>query len=152
MGDELGFVEYARLYSQLGWALVPLDGKAPHFRNWPNTTPDAPELAAGKWNAWGEKYNMGVVLGPSGLAVLEDDSDDGRAWLLQLFGGRLPQVPTVESGGRSLHLYFHDGGYKPAARGGLELRCGAQQVVVPPSVHPVSGRAYRWLIPPWAAT
>jgi hypothetical protein len=89
---------------------------------------------------------MGVVLGPSRLAVLEYDTDQARERLLELFGGEWPAVPTVESGsGRSRHFYFADEGYKASSRDGLELRCGAQQVVVPPSEHPETGRPYRWL-------
>jgi DNA-binding HxlR family transcriptional regulator len=139
------FVEAARRYSELGWALVPLEGKAPHQRRWQEARPEEPELAAGKWSKWGERFNMGVVLGPSGLAVIENDTAEGEEKLLELFGGGLPNVPIVRSGGRSLHLYFSDEGCKPASRDGLELRCGRQQVVLPPSVHPETGREYLWL-------
>lgn len=142
------FVAAARRYSGLGWALVPLNGKVPRSRQWQTTTPDAPELAAGKWAEWGKRYEMGVPLGPSGLAVLEDDTKEGRAKLVELLGGELPRVPTVKSGGRSTHLYFLDRGYEPASRDGLELRCDRQQCAVPPSVHPETGREYVWIVPP----
>jgi hypothetical protein len=100
---------------------------------------------AGKWSSLGERLNIGILLGASGLAVVEPDTDAARARLLELLGGELPQVPIVESGGRSLHLYFADAGYANGARDGLELRSGLQQVVAPPSVHPETGRLYRWL-------
>jgi archaellum biogenesis ATPase FlaH len=145
------FAEHARRYSGFGWALIRLNGKVPRSQQWQTVTPDASELAAGKWAEWGKRYDMGVPLGPSRLAVLEDDTPEGRAQLLDLLGGELPQVPTVKSGGRSTHLYFLDEGYEPASRGGLELRCGRQQCAVPPSVHPRTGREYVWLVPPEAA-
>jgi hypothetical protein len=145
------FVDHVRRYSELGWALVRLDGKQPVGRNWQQAQPQNPELAAGKWSQWGKRFNIGVVLGTSvpPLAVLEDDTDEGRVKLLELFGGELPRVPTVRSGGRSTHLYFLDEGYEPTSRDGIELRCGAQQVVVPPSLHPDTGCEYRWLVEPW---
>jgi Bifunctional DNA primase/polymerase, N-terminal len=147
-GRAAAFVAAARFYSALGWALIPLDGKEPRFRRWETTAPEAPDLAAGKWSEWGRRWNMGVVLGPSGLAVLEYDTEAAKAVLLELLGGDWPAVPTVSSGGRSRHLYFADTGLAPASRDGLELRCGRQQCVVPPSVHPGTGRKYEWVIAP----
>jgi hypothetical protein len=139
------FVAAARCYAERGWALIPLNGKEPRSRRWQTVIPEDPEFVAGRWSEWGRRHGMGVVLGPSGLAVIEDDLADGHAQLLDLFGGLLPPVPIVRSGGKSLHLYFLDDGLEPAVRNGLELRCGRQQVVLPPSVHPDSGRAYEWL-------
>jgi putative DNA primase/helicase len=143
------FVAAARSYSALGWALIPLKGKEPRSRRWQTAAPEDPELAAGKWAEWGKRWNMGVVLGSSGLAVIEYDTEAAKEKLLELLGGDWPAVPTVESGGRSRHLYFCDDGLEPAVRDGLELRCGRQQCVVPPSVHPVTGRTYEWVITPW---
>src|SRR5262249_19285472 len=100
------FVAAARSYSALGWALTPLNGKEPRSRRWQAAAPEDPELAAGKWAEWGKRWNMGVVLGPSGLAVLEYDSEAAKNVLLELLGGDWPVVPTVSSGGRSRHLYF----------------------------------------------
>jgi hypothetical protein len=142
------FSQHAYLYAALGWALIPLDGKEPRSRRWQTAQPEDPELAAGKWAEWGKRWNMGVVLGPSGLAVLEYDTETAKDVLLGLLGGDWPAVPTVSSGGRSRHLYFLDSGLEPASRDGLELRCGRQQCVLPPSVHPETGRAYEWVIAP----
>jgi hypothetical protein len=148
------FVAAADAYSRLCWALIRLDGKRPKAADWQNATPEPAELVAGKWSRWGERWNMGVVLGASGLVVVEPDTEEAQAVLLGLLGGELPSVPIVESGGKSLHLYFRDeGGQRNAAVDGLELRAGAQQVVLPPSVHPDTGRQYRWLDghEPWRA-
>jgi hypothetical protein len=142
------FVEAARVYSRLGWALVPLDGKKPRGRVWQTTQPCEPEYAAGLWSRLGKRSNLGVVLGTSGLAVLEYDTDPAREKLLELFGGEWPLTSTVNSGGRSRHFYFLDDGYKAASRDGLELRCGAQQCVLPPSEHPETGRLYEWQVTP----
>jgi Bifunctional DNA primase/polymerase, N-terminal/Primase C terminal 1 (PriCT-1)/AAA domain len=146
------FAEAARRLSELAWAVVPCEGKRPRGKSWQNEAPGPPEYVAGKWATWGERFNLGIVLGSSGLAVVEPDTPEAEAELRELLGGELPKTPTAQSGGRSLHLYFRDGGQGNASRGGLELRAGEQMVVAPPSVHPETGRPYRWLEgrEPWA--
>jgi hypothetical protein len=144
------FVEHARRYAELGWALIPLNGKVPRSRQWQQAAPEPPELVAGKWSHWGRQHGIGVNLGASGLAVLEDDTAEGRAKIVELLGEDLAAAPIVESGGRSQHRYYLDAGYENASsRDGLELRCGRQQCVLPPSTHPESKRPYRWLVEPW---
>lgn len=144
------FSAYARRYSELGWALIRLDGKKPRGSNWQATEPDEAENAAGKWAVWGEKHNMGVVLGSSGLAVVEADTPEALKRLKALLGGRAPRTPAVISGRGMPHLYFRDpGGLSKTARDGLELRLGRHQMVVPPSVHPDTGNPYVWRPAPW---
>ncbi len=139
------YVDAAYAYSGLGWALVPCDGKAPRGRDWQRTQPVEPDLAAGKWSQWGEHWNLGIVLGPSGLAVLDVDRDDAEEAVVELLGS-LPATPTVRTGSGRLHVYYRDpGGLEKRARDGFELRVGAHQVIAPPSVHPDTGTAYAWL-------
>ncbi len=148
-GEELAavFSTLARGYAELGWALVRLDGKVPKEREWQTSRPDPdPEHAAGLWHEWGQRWNLGIVLGPSRLAVVEYDTDEGGQKLLELFGGRPPQTPTVRTGRDRLHFYFTapENGQK-VARDGIELRLGPHQCAAPPSVHPDTGRRYHWL-------
>lgn len=154
MGDERAarFVEAARRYAELGWATVRADGKTPKGQGWQHAAPDPdPEHAAGAWSSWGERWNLGLVLGSSGLAVVEFDTEQAGERLLELLGGELPATPTVQSGSGRLHLYFRDSGHEHATRDGLELRTGAHFMVAPPSTHPDTGRPYEWLIEPWRA-
>jgi AAA domain/Bifunctional DNA primase/polymerase, N-terminal len=148
------FAEYARRCAERGFALIRLNGKVPKTADWEKTTPGPAEFAEGQWSRWGERYDMGVVLGTSRppLAVVEPDSPEAQEALLELLGGELPRAPVVRSGGKSLHLYFLDGGQGNASVNGLELRAGAQQCVLPPSIHPETGRPYTWLEghEPWA--
>jgi hypothetical protein len=146
------FVEHARRYSELGWALVRLDGKVPKGKDWQQERPDpSPEHAAGLWSQWGKRWNMGVVLGTSGLVVVEYDTDEAGTKLKELLGGELPLTPIAQTGRGRLHLYFKDAGLSKGARDGLELRAGPHQCVLPPSVHPETGQAYRWMdkLEPW---
>jgi Bifunctional DNA primase/polymerase, N-terminal/Primase C terminal 1 (PriCT-1)/AAA domain len=144
-GRVLPYAEAAHAYSGLGWALVPCDGKAPRGRDWQRTQPMEPDLAAGKWSQWGERWNLGIVLGPSGLAVLDVDRDDAEEAVVALLG-ELPETPICRTGSDRLHVYFRDpGGLEKRTRDGFELRVGAHQVIAPPSVHPDTGKAYGWL-------
>jgi hypothetical protein len=146
-GRPAEFVDYARGYGELGWALIRLNGKVPKGNGWQQTQPDPdPEHLAGLWNEWGKRHNVGVVLGQSGLAVAEYDTDAGGQKLLELFGGKPPLTPTVRTGSDRLHFYFRPpAGFEKRVREGIELRLGAHQCVLPPSEHPDTGKPYRWV-------
>lgn len=149
------FRELARRYSELGWALTRLDGKVPVERDWQKTTPGEPGNVAGRWAEWGKRHGMGVVLGASGLAVLEYDEEAARERFFDLLGGGLPATPVCRTGSGKLHAYFADpGGLQKVARDGLELRVGDHQCVVPPSLHPDTLDPYAWLDghEPWIVT
>jgi putative DNA primase/helicase len=140
------FAELSRRYSEVGWALTPLDGKVPVKRDWQKTAPGEPENIAGRWAEWGKRHGMGVVLRTSGLVVFEYDAEDARERFLELLGGELPATPICRTGRGFLHTYFADpGGLQKAARDGLELRVGEHQCVVPPTLHPDTGEPYEWL-------
>jgi hypothetical protein len=154
-GDKLAaaFVEHARRYSELGWAIVRVDGKKAKGDGWQQTQPDRDvEHTAGKWATWGSRWNMGVVLGPSGLAVVEYDTEQAGRKLLELLDGALPETPVALTGSGRHHLYFRaPSSVEKAARDGLELRVGAHMCVLPPSIHPTTGNGYRWMggLEPW---
>lgn len=139
-------VEHARRYADLHWALVRVEGKAPKGNGWQNTEPEPAELAAGKWSQW-SNWNMGVVCGPSHVAVLDVDLDDADAATLRLLNTEtLPATPIVRTGSGRLQVYFADpGGIEKSVRDGFELRVGPHMCVAPPSVHPETGKPYTWL-------
>ena len=149
------FVDDAYRLTELGWALIRLDGKVPRGKDWQRTQPlRDPHQAAGMWAEWGKRWNMGAVLGPSGLCVLEYDRPEAEPILLELVGGDWPTTPTARTGSGRRHLYFEapSNGATKAARDGLELRLGPHQCVVPPSDHPDTGRPYVWELglEPWS--
>jgi hypothetical protein len=153
-GDERVelFVEDARRYAELGWTTVSVDGKEARGRDWPKPRPTAPDFAAGLWSRLGKQWNIGVVLGPSGLVVLDVDvdSDSDGAALELLALQELPGTPIVRTGSGKLHIYFADpGGLHKKAKDGFELRVGPHICVLPPSEHPETGRRYAWERAPW---
>lgn len=116
-------------------------------------------------DAWGEtEFNIGLACGPaSGVFVLDVDAGvpkgggiPGPEALARLEAqhGELPPTLKVLTGGAGWHLYFRwpegralrnrarillDG-----ERTGLDARAEGGYVVLPPSIHPETGDAYRW--------
>lgn len=160
-------VEYARR----GWHVIPLHGidpdaggctcrqgsacpspgKHPRSSEWQKNASDNPELVAGWWSHYGETANVGIVAGPSGLAIVDIDGPQGMEVFRQLTGGEAT-TPLIVRTGRGWHLYFAatDKATRPYAgtgdMKGLDLRAGASYVVAPPSLH-ASGERYTWHTP-----
>ena len=147
------FVDLTKLYAGYGMTLLRLNGKVPRQGRWQQTSYDPPATVAGQWSEWGKRWNVGAHLGHSRppLAVVEPDTEEAYATMLELYGGKLPATWIVQSGGKSIHVYHLDQGQGNAERGGLELRAGNQQCVLPPSIHPDTGRPYLWIpgCAPW---
>jgi hypothetical protein len=71
-------------------------GKHPRFDDWHLLNPTEDEIA--EWFRQFPGTNVGVVLGPhSGIVDFETDDETGEQWLLDLFDGNLPIVPTFQS-------------------------------------------------------
>jgi hypothetical protein len=129
--------------AKAGWALVELDGKNPIGHGWQRTRPLDPQSAKEIWSL--RAGNMGIVLGPSGVIDFElDGGDEELYW--SLVGGEWPDTPCYLTGSGKPHVLFRDpGGMSRRTRDGLELRAGPHQSVLPPSIHPDTGKAYQWV-------
>lgn len=123
-------------------------GKVPLGRAWHTLAATTADVI-GKWLAGG--YNVGILLGHSGLVDVEFDDEAGRA-VLERLGLADAATPTYTSN-RGEHRIFRlvdavpDCGWRKA--GGIEVRYGGKpaQSVLPPSRHPAGGW-YRWTISP----
>lgn len=148
-----------RRYLQHGWKLVPIPAgsKAPRHSGWnqrDNTLENAEQLPLGA--------NVGIAHAYSGTAAIDVDKlDEARQWLGKhdfnldtLLGS--PDAVQIVSGrpNRCKLLYRLPDGLEPlptkkVADGALELRCASGneltvQDVLPPSIHPVTGKPYTW--------
>ncbi|AXH92018.1 bifunctional DNA primase/polymerase [Micromonospora aurantiaca] len=92
----------------------------------------------------------------SGLVVVDVDPAHGGADTLArlIAAGLTPLTARVLTGSGGLHLYYrHPGGRVPCSQGkpdqglgpGIDVKADGGYVVLPPSVHPRTGRPYRWV-------
>ena len=139
-------------YAARGWRVLPVTGKIPTLKDWPNKATTDPEPIR-TWWAQQPQANVGIATGrQSHLFVLDVDPDKGGDESLRNLEakyGPLPVTTQVITGGGGSHYYFqHPGialGNSAGKLGpGLDIRTDGGQVVAPPSVHPVTGRTYEW--------
>jgi hypothetical protein len=105
-----------------------------------------------KWWAQWPNANVAIATGAtSGIVVLDIDprhAGDDALEALQAEHGKLPETPTVLTGGGGFHLYFrHPGAFVPNSGGrigaGIDIRGDGGYVIAPKSVHE-SGNRYIW--------
>jgi hypothetical protein len=149
---QLPFFQWALWYARRGVAVLPLDGKAPRTTHGVKDASSDPAVVAGWWQRW-PTANVGIAVGPGEVVVDVDTRHNGEALLLELAAGPLPRTRTARTGGGGWHLWFSDP--DPAelrgrlgARSGVDLKKLGGYVVAPPSIHPDTGRAYRWVTDP----
>lgn len=146
-------LKHALALALQGYEVFPLVGKVPAIaggRGCLDATTDV-EAITRHWTAR-PRANIGLRL-PVGQIVIDiDPRHDGHLGLQQLEAahGPLPATRTAESGrgdgGRHFHFLAPSHPVTDARTpGGVDLKTRGGYVVAPPSLHPDSGRPYRWL-------
>jgi len=149
-------LEHAILYASLGWRVIPLTGKVPVQRNWPQAgTTDETQIRA--WFGPGGQFaanNIGIVCGPeSGLLVIDVDprhgGEESLAALIAEHGALAITIESLTGGGGRHILYRYPtwaqiGNSAGRMGAGLDVKATGGQVVAPPSIHPETGRPYVW--------
>lgn len=139
--------EGLRLHDQGFW-IVPVNGKGPFWKNWHKQRRSRDELAEALANT---KMNIALVVNQSKWIDAECDTPEAEAKLQELFGGKIPATPTWQSN-RGKHRLFQRPKGLPA-RATIDLEgvefhvgnCKGAASVIPPSVHPKTGKRYRWV-------
>ena len=175
--DFAGPSEYARLYRDIGWQVVP--SLAPtEDRAWKRPVikwrEHLNELTdADTFDSWygdrGEhrnRHNMGIITGAcsSGVTVVDIDLQkfpQALEWwqtLLEDHNGGFPlQAPTQRTGGGGLQVFVVWPGDRAPPTGktsiGVDIRGQGGFAVIPPSMHE-SGKSYTWVanFEPWTVT
>lgn len=172
MADPIA--QWARRYIEVfGLGLVPIEPgeKAPKGRGWnqPGGYFTDAEAAEAFWTR-SPQHNMGVVLGPSRVCSLDvDDMECTRQVLWDLLEVDLDALvaayPTVVGNPARCRIVFRVPDGVELGRHALawpdrddpkkrftvlELRAGLVQDVLPPSIHPGTGKPYTWRTPPSA--
>jgi hypothetical protein len=136
--------------------VFPLRGKLPAVsrdeggHGFLDATTDPEQIA--QWWLHSPDANVGIRP-PAGVVVVDVDPRDGGdvnlvRWLRD-HGRELPPTLTVHTGGGGLHAFFRAGldttRRRLAELPGVDLKArDTGYVVAPPSVHPETGRRYRW--------
>ncbi len=131
----------------LGPWLTPLHGKVPILDAWP-TMPPVDQQRVEDWISTGA--NLGFRTGSLRLIVLDDDQ--ARNDVPEATRYRLPSTGLVAespTGGTHAYLVVPEGWIVPGNSASklapyVDVRGTGGQVVVPPSIHPNTGTAYRW--------
>lgn len=163
---------YATRYTdKYGFALVPIEPgrKFPTANDWGGLamtdTATASDFYTNK-----PDWNMGLALGPSRMCSLDIDCDESFAVALEEFGipaDALAEFPTIQGASKGRRVMFRvpEGAELPYAKLNwpteadptrhytvFELRAATdgkqRQDVLPPSIHPDTGKPYRWIVQP----
>ena len=146
-------IEHVKAYREQGWSFFPLQGKRPYFNllkgaSWEEYQVRVPR--AEECNYWFVKCttptpvtNLGIVGGAvSGNLVMidVDRPDDCRDWLKKYFAN-IPGVVT----GKGFHFYVTTPTPTPCfVFEWGEIKGEGGYCVAPPSVHPETGKTYKW--------
>ena len=143
-------LKHALEYAEMGWAVFPLDGKRPYKGTHGHL--DATTEPKKIRRMWKERpeANIGIACSwDNGPIVVDVDGPDGKELLKSL--GRLPPTLKARSGKKGVHYYYMPDDGEPIRRSiklqgdALDLLSEGGYVVAPPSIHPETGKAYKWL-------
>lgn len=131
--------------------IFPLDGKVPHTRHGLKDATTDEKQIYDWWRRWPDA-NIGYPLLPGQLVVDIDPRSGGSEGLARLTRdhGPIPETLTSISGREDGGCHFFL--IRPPGRltdrrlpDGVDIRVGGKHyVVAPPSIHPATGRPYRW--------
>lgn len=140
-------IDHALQYAGRNWPVFPLQGKIP-FKGTNGFKEATTDCAMIEW--WWSKWpdaNIGLATG-NGIVVLDIDGAEGLAELKAWIAVHGPLPATLASRtGNGAHLYWSYAGadIRSSARGNLHVRGYGGYVVLPPSLHPETGRRYKWV-------
>ena len=153
MSASADLLDDALAYAAAGWEIFPLRGKAPAIsaRAGGHGLLDATTNEHWLRQHWRAGYNIGARVHPGMIVLDTDPRHGGEDNLIALVSelGELPETLTCFSGrgdgGRHRYL-LHPGGALSSKRlpEGVDLKTHSGYVVVPPSLHPDTGRPYHW--------
>lgn len=165
--------EAAKAYQKMGWSVIPVHGKKPavRWKLYQDILPDDDDIK--EWFGQDGKFkdgNIGLVTGAISNTILVDfDSLDALLAFKEHSDDESITCPQVHTGGHGhrVHAFFKYpteilelSGKKRIASfvgklsgfdsrfAGLDLRGDGGYAVLPPSIHPDTGKPYRWAVKP----
>lgn len=145
---DVSMLDYALELAACGWEVLPLNGKVPRTLHGVNDATVDHEQIQGWWSRW-PTANIGAQV-PHALIVFDIDPRSGGldGWQRLTENHDVPETLTVVSGREDggTHRYFvRPPGQITSAKvpRGIDLKRSGY-MVMPPSLHPVTGRPYIW--------
>lgn len=151
------FKDHAQLYSEKQFSILPIsqNTKAPFLTDWSRYCRELPK--GEEIQTWSKKYGKsniglccGVASGVVGLDLDLDLEDPWQAEIYQKIKALIPDSPVEKKGAKGSTRFFKfDGEVSESIKLGavtiVELLSTGRQTVLPPSIHPLTGKPYRWL-------
>lgn len=130
------------------WNVLALVGKRPIEPRWQRWCVDRqPPNYLNRWVGSPLSYNIGLPLGQNGLLAIDVDTDvpDHLSRIINV----LPPIAAAKRGRRGFTAFYRaPTGTVPTSRWGIvEVLSHGTQTVIPPSIHPDTGRPFVWLNP-----
>lgn len=155
--DSDSHLAAALAYANLGWSVIPADGKRPliDWKEYQSRRATESEIRAW-WKRW-PQANVGAVTGEvSGIVVLDVDGDAGIE-TLKACAFDTGATVQARSGGDGYHFFYaHPGAEVRNFAGGpgnkkldkVDFRGDGGFIILDPSVHPCGGH-YEWRVSPF---
>ena len=148
--ENAPFLDWALSYASRSWAVLPCRGKKPLVQGgWRAATTDQAQ-----WRAWAAQWegalvNLGWAMTPYQFGLDVDPRNGGPETLYQLERtyGALPATLTNLTGNGGEHRIFCSPVpilHKAFIGDGIDIIAEGGYLLVPNSVHPETGRPYRW--------
>jgi len=150
-GNSKELLQAALEYASWGWAVFPLQprGKRPLPGSRGHNDASTDPRVIRRW--WKEvpDANVGIrCCSQNGPIILDLDGPEGRISISDL---KLPRTLQATSGRKHRRHFYFRGGLKKEIRRklkflpGVDLLGDGGYVVAPPSIHPKTGKPYRWV-------
>ena len=148
-------------YASLGLRVIPLldRSKKPRMKDWLRRGTTQDKIIIEWFSKWPES-NIGILTG-NDLVALDLDPDKGGVESFSRLVGRgkssrlrnVPFTSIAHTGSGGYHYLFRVDpglriGNRVGLRPGIDIRGDSGQIVVGPSVHPVTGGRYDWIYHP----
>lgn len=148
------FVEKALALAEKGYTVIPLNGKIPMIEKWQEFRRVTPDLIMA-WEQAGRWKNIGMVCGvaSNNTVVIDFDGMTGYDMFKAAFPELVDTMTVATGSGKGMHVYFKVD-LLPDSRAvmniltsdaeliNIEFKSDGKQVVIPPSIHPDTGKAY----------
>lgn len=143
------YAEAAADLAIAGWEVLPLNGKIPHTKHGVDDATSDLDIVAAWWQRW-PTANIGARV-PHDLVVIDVDPRNGGTQTLLNLAGLLGPLPVTlialtgrGDGGHHRYYLRPAGKLKGRAGAGIDVKTNGY-MVMPPSIHPDTGRPYEWI-------